>query len=139
MRVASACPAVPPAAIFMSRSEHSSLPLPVHSDHEDVHHFDRGVRTAVGSVALLLGAQHHAPVRNIAICVAASTQDRLDNVGRQQGQTEDATHVGLIEFLGCGDFRDGRMRAVLQHFAPTERPSDLTAEPVADHLGLDDR
>jgi hypothetical protein len=34
-------------------------------------------------------------------------QNRLDYIGRQQGQPQDATDVGLVDFLGTGDLRDG--------------------------------
>jgi hypothetical protein len=51
-------------------------------------------------------------------------QDRIDYIRRQQGQAQDATHVGLVDFLSGCDLRNRRMRAILKHFAPGERPSD---------------
>ncbi len=50
-----------------------------------------------------------------------STQDRLDDVRRQQGQPQDATHIGFIDFLGGSDLRDGRVRGVLQLLPPSRR------------------
>lgn len=55
------------------------------------------------------------------------TQNRLDDVRRQQGQTQDATDVGRIDLLGGGDLCDGRVRAVLQHLPPAKRPGDRLA------------
>jgi hypothetical protein len=41
-------------------------------------------------------------------------QDRLDDVRRQQGQPQDARHVGFVDLLGGGDFGDGRVGAILE-------------------------
>jgi hypothetical protein len=43
-----------------------------------------------------------------------SPHNRLHDIRRQQSQPQDATHVGPIDFLGGGDLRNGRVRAVLQ-------------------------
>src|SRR6266852_4065523 len=52
------------------------------------------------------------------------TQDRLHDIRRQQGQSQNTAHVGLIYFLGAGDLRDGRVRTVLQLLPPAECSSD---------------
>ena len=38
-----------------------------------------------------------------------SAQNSGNNVRLQQGQPQDATDVGLIDFLGVGELRDGRV------------------------------
>jgi hypothetical protein len=42
----------------------------------------------------------------------------------------DAAHVGLVDLLGGGEFRDGRVRAVLLHFAPAECLGDRYGAPT---------
>ena len=56
----------------------------------------------------------------------------LDEIGRQQRQPQYAADVGLIDLLGRGDLGDGRVAAVLQHFAPAERPGDRLDHGVVD-------
>ena len=40
-----------------------------------------------------------------------------------------------INVLGISDLRDGRMRTVLQHFAPAERPRDRRDYGIVDVAG----
>jgi hypothetical protein len=48
-------------------------------------------------------------------------QDRLDDVGREQRQAQDAGHVGRRDPLALGQFGDGGELARLQHPLPAER------------------
>ena len=52
----------------------------------------------------------------VAESALPSTLDRLDDVRRQQGQSQGTTHIELIDVLGGGNFRDRRVGAALQHF-----------------------
>src|SRR5436309_3042509 len=49
-------------------------------------------------------------------------QDPLDDVRREQGQPQHATNVKLVDLLGSGDLRDGRVFAILQHLPPAGMP-----------------
>jgi hypothetical protein len=58
-----------------------------------------------------------------------STQDRLDDIWRQRGQSEHATHIGRIDLLGGGALFDGRVRATLLRLPPLERQGDRLDHP----------
>ncbi len=58
----------------------------------------------------------------------SSIEDGLDNVGRQQGQAEDAADIGGVDLLGGGDFLDGGVDAGFQQLAPAKRPDQRQEE-----------
>jgi hypothetical protein len=52
--------------------------------------------------------------------------------GASKVSPQDAAYVRFVDLLGSGDFRDGRVRAGLQHFPPAERPGDRLDHGVVD-------
>jgi hypothetical protein len=65
-------------------------------------------------------------------CRLSSTQYRLDNIRRQQRQSQDPTHVGLVDLLGISNLANGNVLTALQHVAPAERPGDSLDDGVVD-------
>jgi len=62
-------------------------------------------------------------------------ENRLNNVRHQQRQPQHSPDLGLIDLLSGGNLRDDGVRAVLQHFAPSERPGNRLDHGVVDLSG----
>jgi hypothetical protein len=91
-------------------------------------YYERYFVTAGGLISY--GPEHQPRQRHLRRL--PPTQNRLDDIRRQQGQPHDATHVGRIDLRGGGDFGDGRVRAFLQQLPPAECPGDRLDHGVVD-------
>jgi hypothetical protein len=65
-------------------------------------------------------------------------EDRLDDVGRQQRQPENTTHVALRDVFGVADLADCGLDAVIEHPLPSPCPRKRLDEGAV-RLRLRDR
>ena len=70
--------------------------------------------------------------RKVQFLGLPSVEDRLDNVGCQQGEAEDTADVGRVDRLGGGEVVDGGVDAGLQQLAPAESSGPRLDDGVVD-------
>lgn len=56
----------------------------------------------------------------------------MNEFGRQQGQSKNTAHVGLIDLFSSSYLGDGRVGSILQQLLPTKRPRDRLHQGIID-------
>src|SRR5262249_36734882 len=59
-------------------------------------------------------------------------ENRLDEGWSEQGESQNAADVGLVDLLGCGKLRNGRIFSLLKHAPPAVRASNRLHHRVVD-------
>jgi|GEM_PF-3208158 hypothetical protein len=72
----------------------------------------------------------HQP-RQYHLWLLRSVEDRLDDICREQGQSQDAGHLGRRDPLAVGQFVDGRESARFEHTFLSAKGEDQRLYPRA--------